>query len=158
MSKTPRHPADVGLEFRPGDYMSAALEHAETLRTLYGEGFFVMAIYVSGLAVESMFRAYRMGVDPQFDSRHNLRQLAKDSKFEPLVPWKMRGQYLSELSVVCERWSSLHRYRTAKMVLRRFAKQGLCRGIRGDALKENARQCVNASLSLVGLGGRLWKA
>ncbi|HEX4124060.1 MAG TPA: hypothetical protein VHY37_04975 [Tepidisphaeraceae bacterium] len=137
--------------------MNAAIEHAGTLRTLYDAGYFVLAIYVSGVAVEAMLRAYRMKIDPRFESRHDLSRLAEEAKFEKRVPWEKMSQFSSDMSTLSLRWSNAHRYRSSQALLRRLKKSGLCRGIRGDALKENARKCVNASVSLVTLGELLWK-
>lgn len=146
-----------GNEFTADTYLAAGIEHAGLLQSLYDERRYVWALYVSGVAVESMLRAYRFRFDTQFDSRHNLHELAKDSRIAEYVPEAAQDQYAALLSGVALRWSNNHRYRTEDMIRRRFKRARLDRRVRGDYLKENTRITVNAAISLVQLGVTLWK-
>jgi len=104
-----------------------------------------------------MLRAYRVKVDPAFSSRHDLRELAKESKLGAIVPERLFGLYAASLGAIAARWSNNHRYRTAAALLRKLKQSGLDRGIKGDALKENSRRAINAAIDLVNIGDQLWK-
>lgn len=143
-------------EFTSEAYKAAALERTGALQQLYDEQEHVLAIYVAGVAVEALFRAYRVDVDPEFRARHALYELAKESRFAERVPAAAFDKYSADLGAVASRWSNSHRYRSADALLR-FLKRGrLDRGIKGDPLKENARRAINAAMDLVTLGVRLW--
>jgi hypothetical protein len=146
-----------GVEFTAKVYRSAAVERAAALQRLYHDGQHVLAIYIAGVAVECMFRAYRARIDPEFSSRHDLIELAKESRIAEHVPAAMGEKYAADLGVVAWRWSNSHRYRSEAAVRKYFNRAGLDRGIKGDALKENARRLVNSAIDLVKLGDRLWK-
>jgi len=146
-----------GTEFTAELYRAAALERMDALRGLYDNGQYVLGLYTAGVAVEAMLRAYRVKVDPEFSSRHDLRELAKESKLGTVVPAKLVGAYAASLGAVAARWSNSHRYRTAAAVLRKLKQAGLDRGIKGNALKENARRAINAAIDLVNMGDQLWK-
>jgi hypothetical protein len=147
----------LGVEFTADVYRAVALERAGALRGLYEDEEFGLAIYTAGLAVESIFRAYRTLFDPEFSSRHNLSELAKEARFSEVVPERLREKYAADLGAVVARWSNNHRYRPEATMRRYLKKAKLDRGIKGDFLKENARRIVNAALSLVTLGDQLWK-
>jgi hypothetical protein len=112
-----------GIEFTPAVYMNAAVEHASSLELLYSEGRHCGAIYIAGVSVEALFRAYRGRIDPQFDARHNLYELAKLAKFETAVPTNAFEKYSLDLSVVLGLWSNSHRYRSPA-AMRSFIKRG----------------------------------
>jgi hypothetical protein len=149
--------ASGGTEFTAQLYKDAAIERMDALRGLYDVGQYVLGLYTAGVAVESMLGAYRVKVDSEFSSRHDLRELAKESKLGAIVPQKSIGVYAASLGVIAARWSNNHRYRTAAAALRKLKQSGLDRGIKGDALKENARRAINAAIELVNIGDQLWK-
>ena len=146
-----------GVEFTAKLYRKAAVERADSLRRLYDHREYVLAIYVAGVAVESMFRAYRAKINPEFSSRHDLFELARESHFADHVPNPLAAQYAADLGVVAWRWSNSHRYRSEAALRKYLKRAGLDRGIKGDALKENARRAVESAIDLVKLGERLWK-
>jgi hypothetical protein len=146
-----------GVEFTAKVYRKAAVERAGSLRRLYDNREYVLAIYVAGVAVECMFRAYRAKVDPEFSSRHDLSELARESQIADHVPNALAARYAADLAVVAWRWSNSHRYRSDAAVRKFLKRAGLDRGIKGDALKENAHRAVNSAVDLVKLGERLWK-
>ncbi|HEX5242268.1 MAG TPA: hypothetical protein VFW23_03320 [Tepidisphaeraceae bacterium] len=133
------------------------MERAGSLQPLYDQREYVLAIYLAGVAVESMFRAYRGRFDPEFSSRHDLYELAKESRFASHVPDSLFAKYAADLGVVAARWSNSHRYRS-EIALRKYIKRvKLDRGVKGDALKENARRIINSAFELVTLGAQIWK-
>ena len=146
-----------GTEFTPEVYFAAAKERAGSLRQLYDSEEFALALYVAGVATESMFRAFRVKTKPEFSSRHDLLELAREAKFAQNVPEALYDAYASDLSVIAIRWSNSHRFRSDAAMLKYLKRAGLDRRIKGNALKENARLSINAAISLVALGKKLWK-
>lgn len=147
-----------GVEFTPEVYRTAAFERIGALQSLYDSGQYVLAIYTAGIALESMLRAYRATVNPEFSSRHDLAELARESQFADRVPGALWEKYTGDLGDLVLRWSNNHRYRSA-VALRKFLKKArLDRGIKGDFLKENARIAINAAIALIKLGEQLWTA
>jgi hypothetical protein len=146
----------LGIEFTADVYKVAGVERAGALQALYDAGQYVLAIYVAGVAVESMLRAYRVKVDPAFSSRHDLYELANEARFVEHVPAGARENYAADLTAVALRWANNHRYRSESALRKRLKAANLDRRVKGDFLKENARLAVNASLNLVTLGERRW--
>lgn len=80
------------MEFKPRDYYEAAherLSQAELLFDVSPEGVkdrrgdrYVVVVYLAGVAVECMLRAYRLKESKQFDSRHQLAELFVESKLD----------------------------------------------------------------------------
>ena len=147
----------LGNEFRPQVYSDTSKERAGVLQSLYDAGEHVLALYVAGVAVESMFRGFRARFDPNFDSRHDLYLLAASAKFSSLLPRALELEYAANLGSLYARWSNNHRFRS-EVAMRQYLKRAkLDRGIKGDYLKENSRVPVNAAIELVSLGAKLWK-
>lgn len=150
-------PNKLGIEFTPEVYKAAALEHAGAVQGLYDDRQYTLAIFVAGLAVESMFRAYRMRVSAELDARHDLYELARISKFADRIPEASHESYAANLGIVATRWSNSHRYRSEEAIRKYLKRAKLDRAIKGDPLKENARLVVNAAIELVTLGAQRWK-
>ncbi len=148
-----RPPVD---EFNAEQYKAAAEGHSQTLQRLYELGYYVLATYVSGVAVESILRAYRLRLNPEFDSRHDLRELAKASKIEESLSPREIIEFNAAVSIVTRRWSNTHRYRSLQGLRAFFRATGLHHGIRGDFVKENARRAVHAALAAISIGVRQW--
>ncbi len=144
-------------EFTAESYFAAAKEHAGSLLPLYDARQYAWTLCASGVAVESMLRAYRCRLNAEFDSRHDLHELAKDARFAQYVPEAIHDKYAADPSLVALRGTNNHRYRSEEMIRRRFKRAKLDRGIKGDYLKENARVAVNAAIAVVQLGDQLWK-
>jgi len=145
------------MSFNAYDYLSAAREHVHGARELYSMRRYVLAHYVAGLAVECLFRAYRLRIDATFDERHDLRLLEKASGFSDIVPGSQRKIISAALGDVIARWQNDHRYRSEES-LRRFLKERkLSLKVKGDFVKENSRRIANAALQLVNLGDTSWK-
>ena len=64
------------MDFKPEHYFRAAIQRMRQARYLYKEGrSFALSIYVGGVAVECMLRAFKLLRDRSFDERHNLLRL-----------------------------------------------------------------------------------
>jgi hypothetical protein len=64
------------MEFPPEHYFQTATQRMRQAQHLYAEGAsFALAVYVGGLAVECLLRAFKGRRDPTFDERHDLLRL-----------------------------------------------------------------------------------
>jgi len=147
------------MRLTAADYREAAEEHVETARRLHEAARYPAAHYMAGLAVECLFRAYRHRMDPEFDARHDLRQLFIVSGFPEVVHSLRDAERIAitkALDVPFKRWRNNQRFGSER-TLRRFLKQEkLDRGIRGNILKENSRLMVVAAAFVVEVGMRKW--
>ncbi|MGO9918923.1 MAG: hypothetical protein ACLQIB_30025 [Isosphaeraceae bacterium] len=64
------------MDFPPEHYFQTATQRMRQARHLYQEGSsFALAIYVGGVAVECLLRAFKGLRDPTFDEKHDLLRL-----------------------------------------------------------------------------------
>lgn len=143
-------------EFTGDLYRQTALERAGALQILYDLGKYSLALYAAGLAVEAIFRAYLVKLNPEFDSRHDLKALATDSRFADSIPDRLQEEFAANLGMIAARWSNNHRFRSDDACLKYLNRAGLYRGVKGDVLKENTRKAINAAIAIVFLGDRRW--
>ncbi len=148
----------LGLEFTPAVYRIAAEERVRSLQSLYEQELYALTLYVAGVAVESMFRAYRTSRDPEFDARHDLFELQRAAGFFILFPVSKALPLMTALSDVAVRWSNNHRFRSDAAMRAFLRRARLNRGIVGDYLKENARRIIAPATELVMVGVKRWKA
>jgi len=147
----------AGDEFTPEAYREAAAEHFGRMGRAYDQDDFAWALFVAGLAVENLFRAYHLRVAREFDARHGLRDLARASKFADAVPPRQAEAYAAALGRVAAAWSSNDRFRPEAGVRRRLKRLNLDRGVKGDFLKEVARRPVSDATLIVSIGVKRWK-
>jgi hypothetical protein len=143
---------------RAETYRDAAAEHVTAARELYDSGRFALAAYVAGLATECILRGYRHMIDPEFDARHDIDRLYQLAKFTDIVPPGKEEQTGAWLGDVIALWSNDHRFFSEQALRKRWSKQRLYEGIKGDFVKERTRQRVNASSEIVTLGVTRWKS
>jgi HEPN domain-containing protein len=148
-----RPPVD---EFNAEQYKAAAEGHAETLQRLYELGYYVLATYISGVAVESILRAYRCRRNPEFDARHDLRELFKICGVKESLRPQEFIDFNAAVNIVSRRWSNTHRYRSLQALRSFFRDANLHHGIRGDFVKENARRTIEAAKTAVSIGVQQW--
>ena len=67
-------------------YRYAVKENLERAQELFGAEQYFLAHYLAGLAVECHLRAYLRRKTSEFDSRHDLRDLATESGYYQIVP------------------------------------------------------------------------
>ena len=143
-------------------YKEAAQEHVATARLLLDAERYVGAFYFAGLAMECIFRAYRFRITPEFDSRRDLYDAWKASKFADAVPEGERQAMSEALEQVVERWSNNHRVRSEDELRWWARRAGLYRlrgrqTLRGNVLAYNGRILMEAAAYLVGLGVKGWE-
>ncbi len=139
-------------------YLEAAQERVHVAVDLYNiNKSYCEAHYLAGLAVECLLRAYRVRVDPNFDSRHVIQDLVNSAKFYDAIPLGRQIKTAADISEVVLRWRNDHRFRSAKNLRRWLSDQKLYRGIKGDFVKESARKITNAAVSIVSEGVLRWE-
>ena len=148
--------ATAEQRIRAETYRDAATEHVTVARELYDSDRHVLANYVAGLAVECMLRGYRMMVDPEFDSRHDIDKLYKLARFADVVPSREVEEVTAALGEVIALWSNEHRFVSYAALRRRWTKRKLYQGIRGDFVKELNRRLLNAASKIVSTGAARW--
>jgi hypothetical protein len=125
-------------------------------QSLYDRDQFVLANYVAGLSTECVLRAYRHMIDPEFDARHDLGLLFKQSKFNAVVPESRRVQVAAALVVAVGLWSNDHRFLSERALRVKWKRKKFDRGVKGDFVKERTRQLVNAASEIVTVGVTRW--
>lgn len=138
-------------------YRDAASEHVTVARELYDAERFVQANYLAGLAVECMLRAYRVRIDPEFDSRHDVDRLYKLAKFADIIPFHQVEEVTALLDEVIDLWSNDHRYLSTAALRRRWTKRRLYERVKGDFVKELTRRLVESASRIVAIGVARWK-
>ena len=139
-------------------YREAALEHMKLAQTLHSDlGEYGPAHYWAGVAVECMLRAWRMLVDPQFESRHDLHGLVKEAGLLDLVPAKRKGEVAGALGEVARRWSNDHRYRPSRLVGRWLRDKRLDEQVSGDRLKFSSHRIVASAQTVVQIAEQQWQ-
>jgi HEPN domain-containing protein len=158
------------MKFRAEEYFRAAIERMDQARTLYKRGdSYAYAMYSSGLAVECLLRAFRWEKEPSFEGRHDLYDLLKASNFLGVYQSHMRRQGMSEerieeysetlraaLNVVIAVWHNSLRFASETSARAFLNRINRVKGIKGNALKKNALDLVNAAQTVVSRGVALW--
>jgi HEPN domain-containing protein len=130
-------------------YRRAAGERAAEALALHEAGSHVLAHYVAGLAVECVLRAYRLRLDPHFESRHDLPRLCKEARFYDFLPQGDVERVSAAVTEVALRWSNSHRYRDRRELRHWLAAGGQDRRVRGDVVKYSSRRIVDAATDIV---------
>ena len=163
-------PSHFRMKFRAEEYFQASGERLRQARKLYDtNGDYSLSIYCGGLAVECMFRAFRAEVDPSFESRHDLSHLLKESRLLDVDDEHMRRRRLPEVRIrearatfnaacseVFTLWNNNHRF-ASEGALRNFLRRiGRLDNVKGDPLKKNTLDLLNASQTVIDRGVLLW--
>jgi hypothetical protein len=146
-----------GKELDADDYLAAAQDHAVALSSVYTHGDYALTIYVAGVAVECLFRAFREKKGLPFRSDHPLSDMAAEAGFPDIIPERQRERFGAAMGDLIVRWRNSHRFRS-NQAMRRFLKGlRLDRRLKGDFLKENARLVSSSAIDLVSLGVQRWR-
>jgi len=126
-------------------------------------------MYCGGLAVECILRAFRWEKDKSFAGRHDLEDLLKASDLLGINEGWMRRQGVSEeeiteyalslraaMNEVIVLWHNNLRFASEARLRAFLHRIGRLAGIRGDTLKKNALDLLNAAQTVVDRGVALW--
>lgn len=127
---------------------------------------YVLSIYVAGLAVECMFRAFHARKSLEFDAKHDLYHWSIRSGFEtimrpPIVNSKHQEQvdrYAAALNDLRRWWHNSHRYESAASLRKYFLDHGMIGFAKGDPLRAVAEQVYTAAFELYDLGKLKWNS
>lgn len=123
---------------------------------------YVMATYLSGVAVECLFHAYRIRAGAQDDAKHDLFRQAELGNFFGGMKRRQKEAVGALLGEVVSCWQNNHRYRSADalkafVIARRLHITGPnSAATRDDPVKHNAERIVDAANELVTIGITRW--
>jgi HEPN domain-containing protein len=154
---------------RPEQYYEVALERIRQARYLYQEGnSYALAMYVAGVAVESMIRAFRAKQTPVFESRHDVLALFGESGMLRVGKEKLRAEGWSDHDItdhirrlqaaaneVYLLWHN-YRYASEERLLAHLRRMKLYRGVKGNLLKAKALQLFEAANLFIAKGVLQW--
>jgi hypothetical protein len=158
------------MQFTAKDYYQVGLERMQAAHRIYREGMtFALAMYCAGLAVESLLRAFRWTEDTAFEGRHDLAALLRASRLFYIDEDHLRRRRASHddihesglklraaMNEVTILWHNSLRFASEaslKAFLRRIDR---LQGVKGDPLKKNASDLIEAAQTVVSRGVVLW--
>jgi hypothetical protein len=159
------------MDFPSEHYFQTATQRMRQAQHLYREGAsFALAIYVGGLAVECLLRAFKGRRNPAFDERHDLLKLFAASGMLQIDRDKLRAnQWTDEkindhlrtlrvaVSEIIPLWANNYRYASEERLRSHLKEITRYQRIRGDYLKEQARRFLNSAQRFIDKGIVLWR-
>jgi HEPN domain-containing protein len=151
-------------------YFRAGEERMAQALQLYKSGrSYALTMYVSGLAVECILRAFRWRKEPQFSGRHDLTELFKASGLLEIEEDGMRRKDFSEEAIreqglrlkvamnsIVRLWVNNLRFASEARLRSHLVAMGAQQGKRGDLSKACALELLNAAKTIVDKGVALW--
>lgn len=144
------------MKFLPEHYLETAGQRINDARILHNAARFSAAIYVTGVAVECMLLAYRTRIEPHFESRHDLKDLLKESGIAGFVRDNEQQQFAGYFGEVWSRWKNNYRYASDDRLRAQLKKLPGNWKVKGDVLKENSRVILDNGFQIVTLGAHRW--
>jgi HEPN domain-containing protein len=158
------------MQFRAHEYYEVALERMNQARYIHSKGGdYALAMYCAGLAVESLLRAFRWTEDTSFEGRHDLNDLLRSSGLFSVYEEYMRSKGASDedvlksarniqgsMNTVIRLWHNNLRFASEASLRAFLGRIKRLQGIKGNALKENSRQLLEASQDIISRGMALW--
>jgi hypothetical protein len=160
------------LDFPPDHYYQTAIQRMRQAHYLYQEGdSFALAIYIGGLAVECLHRAFKGRLDPKFDERHDLLRLFDASGMLRLnrhklgtKPWtdEQIDRHLRILRVdvneIYRLWANNYRFASEERLHSHLKEITGYQKIKGDYLKEQARRFLGSAQRFLDMAVVQWQA
>ena len=137
-------------------YRNAAKENLLRAQENFDTQQYFLSHYLSGLAVECHLRAHLRQTTDQFDSRHDLRELAKEAKFFDIVPQNRAGDFSARFSTLNLRWRSNHRYYSERQFLDYMTDIRAEFDVKGERWKNLARTVLNLAYDVINQGEAKW--
>lgn len=158
------------MDFSSEHYYRASIQRMRQAKELYHtRDNFALTMYVSGVAVESMLRAFLVKKKTEFDSRHDVLLLLKESGMLEVDPDILKRKGLSDEGIIKHRrtlhlavstvfglWRNDYRYASEARLLVHLKRRKLYRKAKGDQLKANALQLLEAAELFVDKGIVQW--
>lgn len=157
------------MQFTSEQYYHASLERLKQARTIYQEGdAYSLAVYCGGVAVESLLRAF-LSKGRSFDGRHDLLKLLKAGSLLQIHDNFMREkgapeetirltsvEFRTAMNEIIILWHNNLRYASEAALKTHLNHLGKLRGIKGDPLKKNTRDLLEAAQQIINRGVALW--
>lgn len=143
------------MRFSGADYIEAASERVTAARALYAAHRYGEAIYLAGVAVECVLRAFAVTRTTEFDARHDLPSLMEVAALNHIMGSQARKITIA-FGEVWARWRNNYRYAPDRRIFADLKQRKLDRRIKGDAFKENARIALENALIIVNKGALQW--
>ncbi len=159
------------MDFTADHYFRASLERMTQAQYLYrgGEGHYALSMYAAGLAVECLLRAYMVKRKREFESRHDLLLLFKESGILDPSPDRLKARGLTDSQVLEHEktmWSSVnevfllwrnnYRFASEERLLAHLKKMKLYHRAKGGVLKARAADLLEAAERFVAKGLLQW--
>ncbi len=158
------------MEFTPEHYFQTATQRIRQAHYLFREGSsFALAMYVGGVAVECLLRAFKGRRDPTFDEKHDLLRLFAASGILRVDREKLRAKNWTEAQIkahlnglraavndVFRLWANNYRFASEERLRSHLKKLTGYRRIKGDYLKQQSQQFLNAAQKFVDKGALQW--
>lgn len=160
------------MDFSADHYFRASAERMSQAQHLYrqGEGYYALAMYAAGLAVECLLRAYMVKRSREFESRHDLLLLFKECGILDVDVDELRTKGLTQEQIEAHQkalWSSVstahvlwrnnYRFASEARLLSHLKKMKLYQGVKGSLLKAKAYDLINAAQIFVDKGVFQWQ-
>jgi hypothetical protein len=157
------------MQFTAEHYYRSARERILEAGVLYDRQRFGLSMYIAGLSVECLLRAFRSRSTPVFDSRHDLKILFRESGILSLHEQRLeqRGLAWDDIQQIIEEFRAAHDdvvrlwrndYRfAAELHIRSWLTHiAAYHGVKGDLLKANARRLLISAQAIIDTGVYLW--
>jgi len=132
-------------------YIQAANERREDAVSLLESERWAAAIWVSGVALESLFRGHQRGETHELDTGHDLKRLYRSSRFANFVSESKRYRVAEDVGFVASLWR--HRFRYDPEF---YVRSVVSRRTR-VAFERTAREIVNAASFVISHGVYQWE-
>jgi hypothetical protein len=158
------------MDFPPEHYFQTATQRMRQAQHLYQEGTsFALAIYVGGVAVECLLRAFKGRRDPTFDEKHDLLRLFAASGIlrvdrdklrakqwtDEQIDWHLRTLQVA-VNEIFRLWSNNYRFASEERLRSHLKQITGFRKIKGDYLKGQARQFLSSAQKFIDKGVVQW--
>jgi hypothetical protein len=160
------------MDFTADHYFSASLERLSQAQRLYreGRGYYALAMYAAGLAVECLLRAYMVKRKREFESRHDLLLLFKECGMMDVDREMLKAKGLtseqiedhqqilvSSVNYVFVLWRNNYRFASEVRLRAHLNKMKLYQGVKGDVLKAKAHELLAAARQFIDKGVFQWQ-
>ncbi len=138
------------MKFLAKDYKIASMERINTARKLYAQKEYVLAIYIAGVAVECLLKAYLRRKTPHFKSKHDLPNLLKESGLMDFIRPTDHKELSACFGEVWSRWKNNYRYASSERLTSEYKRLKLYnKKVKGYLLKANSSTITNNALSII---------
>jgi hypothetical protein len=159
------------MDFPPDHYFQTAIQRMRQAQHLYQEGSsFALAIYVGGVAVECLLRAFKGRRDPTFDEKHHLLRLFAASGMLRVDRAKLRAKHWTDVQIdghlrtlqvavneIFRLWANNYRFASEERLRSHLKQITGHQKIKGDYLKEQARQFLSSAQKFIDKGVVQWQ-